>query len=170
MDIERKLAKHKDAVYRQLLRMCGNREDAEDVFAEAMVKAFQATGSLKDEEAFRAWLVQIGRRACGRLRKRESRIQAVALASLEAIGVDIPSEAASPEQLLLESELKGCVLDALNGLPDSYREVYILGEIEGESMQEVAETLGISLSNAKVRLHRARARLRNAIDALMVGL
>lgn len=165
MDIERKLARHKDAVYRQLLRMCGNHEDAEDVFSEAMVSAYNASSSLRDEGAFRAWLVQIGRRACGRLKKREKLRPGVALETLQALGIEIPSDEASPEQQALESELKSCVMTALDSLPETYRNVYVLAEIEGLTMQETADRLGITLANAKVRLHRSRAMLRKAIDA-----
>jgi RNA polymerase sigma-70 factor (ECF subfamily) len=165
MDIERKLARHKDAVYRQLLRMCGNHDDAEDVFSEAMVSAYNASGSLRDEGAFRAWLVQIGRRACGRLKKREALRPGVALEALQALGIEFPSDEASPEQQALESELKNCVMTALEGLPETYRAVYVLAEIEGLTMQETADRLGITVANTKVRLHRSRAMLRKAIDA-----
>jgi RNA polymerase sigma-70 factor (ECF subfamily) len=54
MDYEREVARHKDAVYRQMLRLCGNAEDAEDVLVEAIVKGFQKAETLDDPSAFRA--------------------------------------------------------------------------------------------------------------------
>ena len=55
---------HKDAVYRQMIRVCGNREDAEDVQVEALLKAYRHLDELRDSAAFRGWLAQIARRVC----------------------------------------------------------------------------------------------------------
>src|SRR5450755_1491801 len=66
MDFEDLANQHKDAVYRQLMRACGNREDAEDVLIEALLKAYRNLDQLRETGAFRAWLAQIGRRAGGR--------------------------------------------------------------------------------------------------------
>jgi DNA-directed RNA polymerase specialized sigma24 family protein len=63
-DFDALTRQHKDSVYRQLLRVCGNHEDAEDVLVEALLKAYRHLNQLRDSEAFRAWLAQIGRRVC----------------------------------------------------------------------------------------------------------
>ncbi len=59
MDFERLSHQHKDAVYRQMVRVCGNREDAEDVLIEALLKAYRSLGDLAAPEAFRAWLAAL---------------------------------------------------------------------------------------------------------------
>lgn len=164
MDFERLAAEHKDAVYRQLVRMCGNHEDAEDVLVTSLMKAYNALGSLDDVEAFRAWLGQIGRRTCGRLKRRESVRHLVGLDTLAEQGFELPSDDASPEILALEMETKNCVMNALEGLPDIYREIYVLRDIQGLSVAETAEKLEISEANVKTRLHRARTLLRDSID------
>ena len=68
MDFERLSHQHKDAVYRQMVRVCGNREDAEDVLIEALLKAYRSLGDLAAPEAFRAWLARIANRVCWQLR------------------------------------------------------------------------------------------------------
>ena len=62
MDFDELAEAHKDAVYRQMIRACGNREDAEDVLVEALLKAYRSLDQLRDQGAFRAWLARIGRR------------------------------------------------------------------------------------------------------------
>ena len=59
MDFERLMKLHKDAVYRQLVRTCGNRDDAEDALVEALTSAHRSLETLRDEKAFRGWLAQI---------------------------------------------------------------------------------------------------------------
>ena len=71
-DFESLAAEHKDAVYRQLIRTCGNQEDAEDVLVEALLKAYQHLDQLREHSAFRPWLAQIGRRVCWHLKEREA--------------------------------------------------------------------------------------------------
>lgn len=164
MDFERELAHHKDSVYRQLFRMCGNHEDAEDVLAEAMVSAFRSIGSLQDEKAFRAWMVQIGRRACGRLRARPSGPATLALEQLEDLGIEAAGSENSPEQQAVEGEFKSCLARVLSNLPASYRDVYRMAAIEGHSMKDISAALDLPVPTVKTRLHRARAMVREAVD------
>ena len=83
VDFEQLVNEHKDAVYRQMLRVCGNREDAEDVLIEALLKAYQHMHQLNDPAAFRAWLAQIARRVCWQLKKREALAPLLQLSMLE---------------------------------------------------------------------------------------
>ena len=72
MEFETLANQHKDEVYRQMIRACGNREDAEDVLVEALVKAYKHLDQLRDIATFRAWLAQIARRVCWQLKQREA--------------------------------------------------------------------------------------------------
>jgi DNA-directed RNA polymerase specialized sigma24 family protein len=67
-DFEALTKQHKDAVYRQMIRVCGNHEDAEDVLIEALLKAHRHLDQLRDSAAFRTWLARIGKRVCWQLR------------------------------------------------------------------------------------------------------
>ena len=72
MEFDQLMARHKDAVYRQMVRMCGNPDDAEDVLSESLLSAYRAMHQLSDEAAFQSWLAIIARRTCGRLKRREA--------------------------------------------------------------------------------------------------
>ena len=89
VDFEKLANEHKDAVYRQMLRVCGNREDAEDVLIEALLKAYQHLHQLNDAVAFRAWLAQIARRVCWQLKEREALSPLLQLSMLEEEGAEI---------------------------------------------------------------------------------
>lgn len=159
MDYERLAARHKDAVYRQMVRVCGNREDAEDVLIEALISAFKAKDSLRDEEAFQGWLSIIGRRVCGRIKRKESLISLVRLVD----GIELPEETRT-EMELGRKELKHCVAQAIGSLPAKYREVYEMSEVDDLTAAETAKRLNISVAAVKSRLHRARYLVRQKLD------
>lgn len=156
--------RHRDAVYRQLVRMCGNKEDAEDVLAESLLKAFRALPNLEGESAFRAWLSQIAKRTCWRLRKREAVAQVFGSDVVGAEWLNVPSEGPTPEQMALGNELRSCLMQALARLPGIYREVYELRDVEDRPAEEVARCLKISVPAVKSRLHRARRMMRDTMD------
>lgn len=157
---ERLVLAHKDAVYRQMVRVCGNHDDAEDVLVEALLRAYQALDTLEDESAFRGWLAIIGRRVCSRLRKKEALAPLIALADAE--GLPVP-----PEDLANRSDmesLKARLKQAMDELPSEMRQVYEMRDIEQVSGEETAERLGITMPAMKSRLHRARALVRTKMD------
>ncbi|HEY0868431.1 MAG TPA: RNA polymerase sigma factor [Fimbriimonas sp.] len=158
LDFERLANRHKDAVYRQMVRVCGSHEDAEDALAEALLSAYKAADNLRSEEAFRGWLATIGRRACLRLRRRDLVAPILALNDLE-----VPADGSLEEEVEL-GRMKGCVNAAVTALPDIYRDTYVLREIEGRSAEEVAKELGLSIAAVKSRLHRARKLVREHLD------
>nr|WP_309685566.1 sigma-70 family RNA polymerase sigma factor [Armatimonas sp.] len=165
MEFDQLMARHKDAVYRQMVRMCGNPDDAEDVLSESLLSAYRAMHQLSDEAAFQSWLAIIARRTCGRLKRREALAPVFRLAELAEQGIEPISEAASPEMQAIEAETKACLLSVMHSLPPLYREVYVRRDVQELPASEVAEQLGISVAAVKSRLHRARALVRAGIDS-----
>lgn len=163
------ITQHKDAVYRQMIRVCGNREDAEDVLIEALLKAYRHLDNLRNSAAFRAWLAQIARRVCWQLKEREALLPLLQLSTLEEEGHDIAADAPSPENQAARSQMKQLLEAAIAALPPLYRRVYELSDIQECSGDEVAEHLGISLAAMKSRLHRARELIRAHLDAALTG-
>lgn len=159
LDFEGLTNQHKDSVYRQMLRVCGNREDAEDVLIEALLRAWRHIDKLESATAFRAWLAQIARRVCFRVRRREALL---VLEQMPEFGVLEPG--ADPEEQWAAVEMKTVFLGALQSLPPAYRAVYELRDIEEKSGEEVAQQLGITLAAVKSRLHRARIMMREGLD------
>ncbi len=168
-DFEALTKRHKDSVYRQMIRVCGNREDAEDVLVEALLKAYRHLHQLRDSAAFRAWLAQIAKRVCWQLKERESLLPLLQLSSLEDEGREIPQSGLSPEGQLARQQMKELLDDAIAALPALYRSVYELRDIQDRPGDEVAQKLGISPAAMKSRLHRARDLVRAHLDAALTG-
>lgn len=156
-NIELLVDRHKDAVYRQMVRVCGNCADADDALAEAILSAFEFGRTLRDPSAFQPWLSKIAQRCCARIQVRRT----VGATLVEGALSKSVSLAAS--DAFSEAEIKECVLDAVGKLKAGYRDVYMSCEVEGCSLQETAERLGISITVAKTRLHRARELVRNKL-------
>jgi RNA polymerase sigma-70 factor (ECF subfamily) len=169
MDFEHLAQQHKDAVYRQLMRVCGNREDAEDVLIEALLKAYRNLDQLQDSEAFRAWLAQIGRRVCWQLKQREALMPILQLSVLEDEGQHLDSGRDSVESEVARLQMKSLLAKAIESLPRNEREVYELRDVQELSGVETAARLKISAAAMKSRLHRARKSLRQYLDVALVS-
>ena len=170
MDNFEKLAnQHKDAVYRQMVRVCGNREDAEDVLIEALLKAHRNLDRLRDAVAFRSWLGKIAQRVCWQLKQKEALMPLLQLSALEEEGREISADEPSVEAKIAARQTKQILDEAIRELPDLYATVYKLRDIDELSGDEVATRLGISNTAMKSRLHRARELLRQRLDRALAG-
>ena len=129
MDFERLAVEHKDAVYRQMIRACGNREDAEDVLIEALLKAYRHLEQLRDPKAFRGWLAQIGKRVCWQLKRREALMPLLQLSVLEDEGRQLSGREDTESAVALQ-QMKQLLADALDQLPPVYREAYQLRDVD----------------------------------------
>jgi RNA polymerase sigma-70 factor (ECF subfamily) len=152
-----------------MLRVCGNREDAEDVLIEALLKAYCSMGQLRDSASFRAWLAQIARRVCWQLKEHESLLPLLQLSELEADGLDLRDLAAAPEELAAAAQMRQLLRNAVATLKPEFRAVYELRDIDELPGEEVAVRLGLSLRAMKSRLHRARSLLREHMEAALAN-
>jgi RNA polymerase sigma-70 factor (ECF subfamily) len=168
MDFEALANEHKDAVYRQLVRACGNREDAEDVLIEALLNAYRSLTQLRESKAFRSWLAQIGRRVCWQLKEREALLPLMQLSALEEEGAELSAGGPSVEMQAARNQMKALLQRAIESLPGAEREVYVLRDVEELSGEETAVKLNITLASMKSRLYRARANMRRYVDAALV--
>ena len=153
---------HKDAVYRQMMRVCNHMEDAEDALAEALLLAFKASDQLGSDAAFRSWLGTIGKRVCTRMRSHPSMKETVEYAEARDL---IATDVAEFDLAMM----KGCVTNALTALPEKYRSVYQMCELEELTLPEAAERLEISVAAAKSRLLRAREAVRAHLGQSLCG-
>ena len=167
LDFEALANEHKDAIYRQMLRVCGNREDAEDVLIEALLKAYCSMDQLRDSASFRAWLAQIARRVCWQLKEHEALLPLLQLSELEEVGLDPRDLTPAPEEIAAAAQMRQFLRDAVAHLTPEFREVYELRDIEELPGDEVAARLGISLRAMKSRLHRARSLLRERMEVAL---
>jgi RNA polymerase sigma-70 factor, ECF subfamily len=167
VDFEKLVNEHKDGVYRQMIRVCRNREDAEDVLIEALMRAYRQLEQLRADTSFRAWLLQIAKRVCWNLKDRQALMPLLQLSELEEQGRSFPSAELAPDEVARRSEWKALLAEAVEALPAEYGEVYRLRDVEGMSGEAVAKRLGISLAAMKSRLNRARAELRSRLDSTL---
>lgn len=163
MDYDRLAKQHKDAVYRQMVRACGNHDDAEDVLVEALLAAYRALPNIRDENAFQGWLAVVGRRVCSRIQKHEALRPVLSLSGL-GDEIEVAGSRQDPVAESEQEELATCVKKAVANLPETLRDVYLRREIEGKSAEETADGLGITVAAVKSRLHRARQSVRESLD------
>lgn len=152
-----------------MLRVCGNREDAEDVLIEALLKAYCSMDQLRDSLAFRAWLAQIARRVCWHMKEAEALLPLRQLSELEGGSEEPRAGTAAPDDAAANAELRRMLTDAMAALPVELREVYQLRDIEEVSGEETAASLDLSLAAMKSRLHRARAALRSQMETALAS-
>jgi RNA polymerase sigma-70 factor (ECF subfamily) len=142
-----------------------NGETAEDIVQETMLRAHQNISGLKDEDRLEAWLYKIATNICrDHFRKQKSTKGQILT---KKSGVDLQSlrdeNAPQLDKVIECAEMGQCVHKYFKKLPDSYRSVIMLHDIEGMTNPEIADMLNISLDTAKIRLHRARKRLREIL-------
>src|SRR5512146_1600521 len=146
-----------------------NREDAEDVVQEAFLKAYGNLGQFQGQSKFYTWLVRIAvNEALMKLRRRRPE-RTVSLDQDVETGEDtIPREVAdwspNPEQQYSQAELRDILTRTIQGLPSSFRTVFVLRDVEGLSTEETADALDLSIPAVKSRLLRARLQLRERLN------
>jgi RNA polymerase sigma-70 factor, ECF subfamily len=155
-------------VFRIAQHITQNREDAEDVVQDAFLKAFQNLGQFQGQSKFYTWLVRIAvNEALMRLRRRRPERMVSIDEDVKTEDDSIPREIAdwspNPEQLYNQGELKEILQKTIQGLPESFRTVFILRDVEGLSTEETADALGLSVPAVKSRLLRARLQLRERL-------
>jgi RNA polymerase sigma-70 factor (ECF subfamily) len=156
------LRRHDPRVYRTVRSILRDEGEAEDAMQAAWVQAYQHLRGWAGASSFTTWLLRIAaNEALGRLRRR-SRLVPVEDDD-EGNGGIMDPRAEDPEERAAARETARLLERAVDGLPALYRSVYVLRELEQLSTAETAEALGISEEAVKVRLHRARAMLRDAL-------
>ena len=152
--------------------------EAEDVLQEAYVRAFAAIAGFRGEAGIATWLTRIVlNEAHGRLRRRRTMVELDELETAQtgAQVLDFPGMARSddPEADAARARIRRILERAVDALPEPFRLVFILREIEELSAEETARHLDLKVETVKTRLHRARRRLRETLDAqladVMVG-
>ena len=155
-------------VFRIAQHITQNREDAEDVVQDAFLKAFQNLEGFQENSKFYTWLVRIAvNEALMKLRRRRPG-QMVSLdedirTEDDSVPRDVADWAPNPEQLYDQGELRDILQKTVQGLPASFRTVFVLRDVEGLSTEETAEALQLSIPAVKSRLLRARLQLRDRL-------
>lgn len=159
----RLMEQHERRMYAVALRMCANREDAQDCLQEAMLRVYRAIDSFKGQSTFSTWVYRITMNTClDELRRKKNR-QNTSLDSLLDMGWSPADESNAPEKRAIQSETRECLQRAIRGLPEDMRAAIVLRDIEGFSYDEIARMLDINVGTIKSRISRGREKLREKL-------
>ncbi len=169
------MRKHNQRLYRLALALMNDPAEAEDVLQESYVRAYQRLSSFEGRASLGAWLARIVRNtAIDQLRARRVRQAAFSLESdlpcVDGLAISVLDSAASderafsPELRVEGDEMRDVLEQAIASLPEQFRSVFMLREVEGLSLRETAEYLDIPVATVKTRDHRARLLLRKKLD------
>jgi RNA polymerase sigma-70 factor (ECF subfamily) len=155
-------------IYRLLLRMLNNEQDAEDALQETYIKAFQALPGFEGRSSLKTWLYRIAaNEALMLLRKHKPEPQTLEI-DKDDDEIDDPVEildwCCAPESELLSQETRAKLTSAAQHLSDNLKAVFLLRDVEGLSGEETAMILGVSIDVVKTRLLRARLKLREELS------
>src|SRR5256886_4860084 len=173
--------RHQRQLYRLALRMTGSEADAQEVLQEAFLNAYQKLPNFRGEAQFSSWLYRIAANsALMRLRRKRRAPDALTDQPLELQGPRFSAEgyldppprsdwSQRADEKMMDRELGSAIDQAVAGLPDDYRTVFLLKEVDGLSNEEIAGALELTVPAVKSRLHRAPLALREKLREVFGG-
>jgi len=170
------VAKYQDRVFNMVYRMCGRREDAEELAQEAFLKALEKMAQFRGQSRFYTWLFRIAANLVISHRRRGVRIKFQSLSAPEELGrtqagtLTTPTAAGrelSPPDAAMSAETQRRVALALEELDDEMRIMVVLRDVEDMDYSQMAEVLGVPVGTVKSRLHRARLALKEKLADLV---
>lgn len=163
-------------IYTIARRVLGNDADAEDVTSEVLMQVVRKLHTFRGDSALPTWLHRITVNAALAHREKranrqkretgswdEETLEAIAAEEPSGSKLPRPSDSMAPDDLALATEQRDIIERAIAKLPDGFRELYVLADVEGLPNAEIADILGLSVSAVKSRLHRARLRMRDLL-------
>ena len=161
---EELVKRHQDLVFSLSFKLTGNRELANDVAQESFTRAWKAIEKFRGDSTFGTWIYRITVNTAWTLRKKAKKHYSLNIEDTqEPVVID---EKKDPELVAINSDLSVVLRKALNQIPLEQRIIVELKNIEGRSHKEIADYLDISVTAAKVRLHRAHQKLRNILEEI----
>jgi RNA polymerase sigma-70 factor, ECF subfamily len=156
---------HRERALRYITSIVRDAAEAEDVLQEVMLRASRGYAELRAEEALTTWVYRVATHACvDHLRQRARRLPVETWTELDEL-VAYDDSLPSVQQTVERQQMSECVQRLLGRLPDQYRSVLILADLDGLTASEIGELLGLTLTTVKMRIHRARRLLRSELEA-----
>lgn len=168
LDLGQVVLEHRPRIYRYLLSMAKDPVVAEDLTQETFLRTLRRIGSLRDRSALVPWLYRLATNVFVDWVRTEGRRRLAYADGQDRDGADligqIPDPTARVDRRVEQSEMSECVQHFVDDLPDDFRSVILLHDAHGLSNPEIAEMLGLTLATTKIRIHRGRLRLRQALE------
>jgi RNA polymerase sigma-70 factor (ECF subfamily) len=160
------MRRYNQRLFRVARSILGNDGEAEDVTQDAYVRCYIHLDQFEGRARFSTWLTKIAvHEALARLRARQKLVEIDAMSGAVDDDMTMESKSPSPEQEVMTQTIRIVLEEAVEKLPETYRSVFMMREVEGMSTAETAECLDLTEESVKVRLHRARSMLRKHIYA-----
>ncbi len=160
--------KYEQLVYSFSFKICRDKNKAEEVLQETFINAYRGLNSFSGNSKFSTWLYRIVTNNCLMMHRKKSHEPVVSIEEADLFkGTDelqIPHWGETPQDVVLNKELKDVLDRAIQKLPLDYRIVFVMRDVEGLSTEEVGKTLNLSAPAVKSRLHRARLFLREELN------
>ena len=160
------MRRYNELLYRTIRSYISTEDDVEDTMQDTYIKAFEKLYQFKNEAKFSTWLIRIGINEALQRKRKSTKYETIALEQ-EGMFLQIEDQnIMDPERKTMYKESSLFMEKAIDTLPEKYKIVYMLKEVEGIGISEISKCLDLSNSNVKVRLHRARVMLRDSILTL----
>jgi RNA polymerase sigma-70 factor (ECF subfamily) len=162
------IEKYQDKTFRYVYSKFNNYHEAMDMTQEIFIMTIEALPSFRRESKFSTWLYSIMVNYCKNYKKKNRRMNVVSLnvsRGDEEYDMQLPDERENPEDAVVMNDSLRIVREEIDKLPDDYREILVLRDINGLSYNEISEILDLNLSNVKVRIHRGREFLKNRLNS-----
>ncbi|MSS73871.1 MAG: sigma-70 family RNA polymerase sigma factor [Candidatus Latescibacteria bacterium] len=162
---EKIVDRHKNRLFNFVYRFVGDRETAEDIVQETFLRAFRRRKDYRAIANFSTWLFTIaGNLAKSELRRRKRwRFFSLNWDEESETGIEIPDESHRPDTMAETAMTDEMIQEAIESLPENYRKVILLRDVEGLSYQEIAKIVGRPVGTVKSRVNRARLRLQRRL-------
>jgi RNA polymerase sigma-70 factor (ECF subfamily) len=163
------VVRYQDRLYNMLVNVLGSGEDARDVAQEAFISAFQKLHTFRGRSAFYSWLFRIAMNSAVSRQRKRNRVPVSIEAVRDRSGLEPADQHPEnrPGFSIEATERQTAVRAALADLPEEFRTVLVLKEMEDLKYDEIAEIIGCPIGTVRSRIHRARAELRDRLMTLM---
>ncbi len=160
------MRRYNQRLYRAVRAILGSDVDVENVMQDAYVAAYTHLARFESRSSFSTWLTKIAIHRALAVQKKQNRFVTMDPADPDSGFADVlVSRDPDPEKTMMNQELSSLLERSVEALPENYRSVFVLREVEKLGTRETAECLGLSEENVKVRLHRARALVRRELTS-----
>ena len=164
------MSAYEKKIYALCLRMMGNPHDGEDAAQEAMLRIWRTIGQYRFESAFSTWVYRVTASCCmDEIRKRQRHEQPSLEEMGEASGFDPADGGETPQEQTERKETRSAIRQAIAVVPEGMREVFLLRDVHGLSVEETAQALQIAQGTVKSRLARAREKIAAELKQRGVG-
>jgi RNA polymerase sigma-70 factor (ECF subfamily) len=168
---EELIKEYKKVAYNIALRILKNKEDAEDISQESMIKIFKSIDKFNMESSFKTWLYRIVVNTCLDF-KRKTKENTISVdqpvqAGYDEFYIDLKDETPSTEEIIEKKQMKEMVMEAIYKLDDDFKTIIILRDINGFSYEEISEILSCNIGTVKSRISRGRHKLKEILEIEM---